>query len=250
MLLGFFVWLLSFFSSFFNNLGVRGMWFLCVNYSDVTQSYMTSVLISLLTTFSSTLVLRTLVYPWGWLPLPCLATNFCSLYSHISSGSIVWEFTDLVIVLAWLWFLVGGMGKRDRMCWVPCEVPVIATALVGGTRTLQLALLTHPTSWAHHIPVIFCLPCMSYSLILISSPLAIRSKFRPVKDYCVLDSSGMVWVFPWCTLIFLLYPVVWSCLHTRCWVSFRVCHVSCCLILVHTAEVCYKHTKILKAMHI
>lgn len=45
---------------------------------------------------------------------------------------MVWEFTDLVVVLAWLGFLMGGMGKRDRMWWVPCKVPVIATTLEGG----------------------------------------------------------------------------------------------------------------------
>lgn len=123
--------------------------------TQMLLGYMTLVLISVLTAFSSTFVLRTLV-SMGMVSSAVSSYKFSLLFSV--SAQVAWgQFIDL-LVLTWLPVYMGVVGKWDRMCWVPCKVPVGTAALANGIRTFQpTLLLTHPTSWALHIPVIFCL---------------------------------------------------------------------------------------------
>lgn len=89
-----------------------------------------------------------------------------------------------------------------------------AATLVDEIRTFQLALLTHPTSLAHHIPVIFCLPCVSYSyLSLLLWTSTVSSDLSRIIVYWTLLEWYESFLGVHC---FLIYSVVWSCLHTRC----------------------------------
>lgn len=97
------------------------------------------------------------------------------LSSHISSGSMLLDFSDLVLIFTWLSVFMSVMEKWDRTYWEP----VGAEALEDGIGTVRLALhLTHPTSCALHLSVILCLPRVSYSFVFISSPFVLLIMFR------------------------------------------------------------------------
>lgn len=106
---------LTLFSFFFPFLSptTRDVSFFYINYSNV--SHIISVLIYLLTAFSTTLALRTLVCVHeAGLPLPLLATNFSSFLSH--SAQVAWC-RNSQIFLSWVNFQSACVGrvKWDRM---------------------------------------------------------------------------------------------------------------------------------------
>lgn len=174
--------------------------------TQMLLSYMTSVLASDLTAFSTTFVLRTLVCPWGWFPLPYLATDFLFSFLLYQLRYHVWQFIDF-LVLTWL-VCMGVMGKWDRMCWVPYRVPVGTAALANGIRTFQpTVLLTHSTSWALHISLIFCLPHVSYTPFTISRIIVCWTLLECYK--LSFMCTDIFWFIPLCAYVYTV-DVEWA----------------------------------------
>lgn len=103
-------------------------------------------------------------------PLPCLGTDFSSLSFHMSSGSMVWEFAGLLVVLTWLLVCVCGMGRWDSML---CRVPVGPEAL-GGTGTFHLlsSSFCPPPGLFTYLLFSVCHTCHSPFTTLMSSDLS------------------------------------------------------------------------------